>query len=317
MKFKKIVTIGIGEQKLDPEYWRRIQALTEKFVMLPKDSPEINKQIADADCLLVNPFVFKVDKNLIDLAQKLKFIGVLATGYGAIDFEYAAKKDVVVCNIPGYSTEAVAEFAFALILDHIRDLDKAKAQIKAGDYSEPTFSNCYEIKSKKFGVVGLGRIGGRIAEIALGFGADVYYWSRNRKKGIEKKGVKYQEIEKLLSECDFISINLALAKETEGFMNTTLVDKIKHNAVLLNLAPNELVDFRALENRLKKGDITYIFDHPDELTIEQARQLSKYKNCIIYPPIGFQTEEARISKQEIFVGNIENFLKGTPTNKVN
>lgn len=286
-------------------------------VSLPKDSPEIGKRLEDADCVLVNPFVFKVDKALIDLAKKLKFIGVLATGYAAIDSEYAAKKNIVVCNIPGYSAEAVAELAFAVILNHIRYLDKAKAQIKAGDYSEPAFSNCREIKSKKFGIIGLGKIGGRIAELASAFGAEVCYWSRNRKKDFENKGIKYQEIGKLLSECDFISINLALTKETEGFISAAFIDKIKQGAVFLNLAPNEIVDLNALESRLKKGDMTYIFDHCDELTAEQANQLSKYKNCIIYPPIGFQTEEARIVKQEIFVGNIENFLKGTPTNKVN
>jgi len=312
MKFNKIVTIGIGESKLDENYWRKIDTLAEKRISLPKDSPEIKKQLEDADCVLVNPFVFKLDKSLIDLAKKLKFIGVLATSYNAVDFEYAAKKGIVVCNIPGYSTEAVAELAFAVILNHIRGLDKAKAQIKAGNYSEPAFSNCHEIKSKKFGIIGLGSIGSRIAEIALAFGADVYYWSRNRKKDIEKKGIKYQEIEKLLSECDFISINLALTKETECFMNVAFMDKIKTGAVFINLAPNELVDIKALENRLKKGDITYIFDHCDELTTEQANQLSKYKNCIIYPPIGFQTEEARVAKQEIFVENIVSFLNGVP-----
>ncbi|MBU4245871.1 MAG: NAD(P)-dependent oxidoreductase [Nanoarchaeota archaeon] len=243
MKFKKIITIGIGDSKLDESYWKKMDTLTEKRISLPKDSPEIRKHLEDADCVLVNPFVFKFDKDLIDLAKKLRFIGVLATGYNAVDFEYAAKKNVVVCNIPGYSTEAVAELAFASILNHMRDLDKAKAQIKSCDYSEPVFSNCHE--------------------------------------------------------------------------NEAFIDKLKSNAVLINLAPNELVDLKALENRLKKGDITYIFDHPDELTVEQANQLSKYKACIIYPPIGFQTEEARIAKQEIFVANIENFLKCAPTNKVN
>jgi D-3-phosphoglycerate dehydrogenase len=195
-------------------------------------------------------------------------------------------------------------------------LDKAKALIKADDYSEPVFLNCHEIKSKKFGVIGLGRIGSRIAEIALAFGADVYYWSRNRKKDIEKKGIKYQDIDKLLMECDILSMNLALTKQTECFMNADFIDKIKPGALLLNLAPNDLVDLKALENRLKKGDMTYIFDHVDELSVEQAKLFSSYKNCVIYPPIGFQTEEARTAKQEIFVGNIENFLQGTPINMV-
>ncbi len=257
MKFKKILTIAIGEASLNADYWRKMDSLSEKRISLAKDSPDIESQLKDTDCLLVNPFLVKVNKEFIDSAKKLRFIGVLATGYNAIDFEYAAKKGIVVCNIPGYSTEGVAELAFAIILDHLRDLDRAKAQIKAGDYSEPVFLNCYEIKSKKFGVIGLGKIGSRISEIALAFEADVYYWSRNRKKEIEKKGIKYQEIEKLLSECDIISMNLALTKQTECFMNEAFIGKIKPNATLLNLAPNELVDLKALENRLKKLVLKY------------------------------------------------------------
>lgn len=86
---------------------------------------------------------------------------------------------------------------------------------------------------------------------------------------------------------------------------------------MLNLSPNELVDLKALEKRLIAGDLIYISDHTDEMTSEQIKQLSQYKNFIPYPPIGYQTVEATASKQEIFVGNIENFLKGSPTNKVN
>ena len=112
----------------------------------------------------------------------------------------------------------------------------------------------------------------------------------------------FQEAEKFIAQVE--------AKESTS-------DKIKKGAVLINLAPNELIDLNALEKRLSNGDITYIMDHSDELTSEQASELSKHKNCIIYPPIGYTTKEATIEKQEIFVGNIENFLQGSPTNKVN
>ena len=162
----------------------------------------------------------------------------------------------------------------------------------------------------------MGRIGGRIAELALAFGAKVSYWSKNRKRDAEAKGIQYQEIETLLSESDFISINLALNKETEGLMNATRLNKIKHGAILINLAPNELIDFIALEKKLAQSDITYIADHTDEMSGELLKTLSKYKNCILYPPIGYQTKEATMLKQEIFVGNIEKFLKGNPVNKV-
>lgn len=317
MKFQKILTIGIGETSLNADYWKKLDSLAEKRISLTKDSLEIKSQLEDADCLLVNPFAFKVDKEIIDLAPVLKYIGVLSTAYGKIDYEYAATKKITVCNIPGYSTEAVAELAFGVILEHIRDLERAKVQARGGDYSEATFFNTSEIRGKKFGVIGLGRIGLRVAELVSAFGAEVSYWSRNRNNKSEAKGIKYQDIEALLSECDFISLHLAFNKETERFLNTERIMKIKHGSVLINLAPNELVDYTALEKRLANDDIIYIMDHTDELNIEQAKMLSQYKNCIMYPPIGYTTKEATVAKQEIFVGNIENFLKGLPINKVN
>ena len=93
--------------------------------------------------------------------------------------------------------------------------------------------------------------------------------------------------------------------------------KVKQGAIIVNLAPNELVNLDALGKRLAKGDITYVMDHSDELSPEQLKMLSVHKNCVIYPPIGYTTAEATANKQEIFVSNIENFLAGKPSNKVN
>ncbi len=315
MKFKKILMLGIAEWELDSQYWKEIDALAEKKIIIPKDSPEIKKQLADTDCLLV-AFGIEVDKKIIDRVPKLKYIGVLATGYGKIDIEYARSKGIAVCNIPGYSTEAVAEFVIAAILEHIRELEKGKAQAHVGNYSESGFSGM-EIKDKVFGILGLGRIGSRVGEIALGFGADVRYWSRNRKKELEAKGIKYEDADTLIPKCDFISLHFAQTKDTENFLNEEIFQKIKAGALVINTSPMELVDFGALENRLKKGDITFILDHSDQMEKEKLDRLKKYKNCIIYPPIAYLTKEARIAKQEIFINNMKNFLNGTPTNKVN
>ena len=317
MKFQKILSIGIADSKLELPFWKRIDALTKERVMLPKDSSEIKKNLADADCLLVNPFSVDVNKETIDAAPNLKYIGGLGTAYGKIDSVYAAGKGITVCNVPGYATESVAELAFGAILEFIRDLEHAKQMARLGDYSDAPRLPVYEIKGKKFGIIGLGRIGLRIAELALAFGAEVFYWSEKKKPEAEAKEIIFLEVDNLLSECDFISLNLSLNKGTENFLNNSRIEKIKSGAVLLNLAPNELVDFSALEKRLAKENLTYIADHTDEMTAEQIKQLSKYKNCILYSPIGYQTVEAAKLKQEIFVSNIENFLKGSPINKVN
>ena len=316
MKFTKILTIGIGESSLDADYWKRIETLTDKRVSLSKDSLEIKKQLADTDCLLVNPFVFKVEKDLIDNAPHLKYIGVLATAYAKVDYTYAASKNIVVCNIPGYSTESVAEFVFAIILEHIREIERGKRQAREEKYSEAGFS-ALEIKDKIFGILGLGRIGGRVAEIALNFGADVRYWSKNRKTEFEKKGIKYEDADTLIPKCDFLSLHFAQTEDTEDFLNEKRIQMLKKGVIVINTAPMELVNIDALEKRLQKGDITFILDHSDEMTAENLKRLSKFNNCIIYPPIAYISQEARIAKQEIFVNNMESFLEGSPINKVN
>lgn len=315
MRFKKILTIELPLFKLDNVYWDKIDELSEKRINLSKDSTKTYHEIVDADCILTG-FGIRVGKEEIDHAHSLKYIGVLATGYGGIDVKYSKSKNVTVTNIPGYATEAVAEFVFGLILNHIRELEKGNSQARNGNYSEAGFK-ASEIKDKKFGIIGLGRIGMRVAEIASGFGANVSYWSRNRKKDAEKKGIRYESIDRLLATCDFISLHLLYTKETKGILDKNRINSIKKGALFINVAPMELINFSALEKRLKKGDITFIFDHPDEMDKKDVDTLSQYKNCSIYPPIGYITKEASEAKQEIFVDNLESFLKGKPINRVN
>ncbi len=315
MKFKKILTIGIDEAKLDPEYWKQLDQLTTKRVSLPKDSPDIKQHLADADCLLVS-FTITVDQHMIEHAPNLRYIGVLATAFGKIDLVTAAQKGIIVCNIPGYSTESVAEFILASILEHIRQLTVARERAHKGNYSEAGLL-VTEIKGKVFGILGLGAIGSRVAEIALGFGADVRYWSRTRKKDLEQKGVIYEDMDHLIQTADFLSVNLAQTKETEGIFDEKRMQSIKSGAIVVNTAPMELVNIAALDKRLAQGDITFIMDHADQMKPNDLQPLLKHTNCIIYPPIAYISQEARLAKQDIFLKNLQCFLTNTPINKVN
>jgi glycerate dehydrogenase len=218
-------------------------------------------------------------------------------------------------NLKGYSTESVAEFIFAAILEHARGLEEGRRRGKVGNVSEAGIS-AIELKNKIFGIIGLGTIGQRVAEIALGFGADVRYFSRTRKKNLEKKGVKYEPLTKLISHTDILSINLAQTKETEGIFNKKILQKIKSGTIIINTAPMELVNIDALEERLRKKDITFILDHSDEINEKDLRTLLKYQNCIIYPPIAYVSKEAAENKRRIAVENAEAFLKGKPQNVV-
>jgi len=315
MKFNKILTIGIDATSLEENYWKGVRDLADKVVSLSKDNPDIEKELSDTDCILT-AFGIEVNKKYIDLAPNLKYIGALATAYGKIDIEYAKKKGIPVCNLGGYSTESVAEFVIAAILESIRGLGEAKARPLKGDYSEDGI-RAREIKGKIFAVIGLGNIGSRVAEIAQGFGADVRYWSREKKVNFEKRGIKHQELDSLLKEADFISINVAENKETTGLLNGARMQSLKPGAVVINTAPMEIVDLKALRERLVKGDITFIFDHSDQMKETDVRALIKHKNCIVYPPIAYISDEAKRNRQETFVANLKNFLAGKSTNRVN
>ena len=161
------------------------------------------------------------------------------TGFGRIDAAYAAKKGITVCNIAGYATEGVAEFVFAALLEYLREVTRAKIQAQTGNYSEASYTGT-EIKGKTFGVIGLGRIGGRVAELAKGFGANVVYWSHKRKTEAEKVGIKYVEVDTLLRTSDIISLHMSFNPETKGFLDAKRIAMIKSGAVVINTAPMEL-----------------------------------------------------------------------------
>ncbi|OGG23974.1 hypothetical protein A3A79_02115 [Candidatus Gottesmanbacteria bacterium RIFCSPLOWO2_01_FULL_43_11b] len=310
--FTKMLLLNFEEGNFKPQYWHRIDKITKQKVLLKADSPDVKKHLKDTDCLLLK-LGMGADKSLIDSMPKLKYIGMYGTGFGRIDMAYANKKRIIVCNIAGYATEGVAEFVFGALLEYLREISRAKTQAAGGSYSEASYTGT-EISEKTFGVIGLGRIGSRVAELASkGFDADVVYWSHTKKNA----GIKYMDIEKLLKTADIISLHMSFNPQTQGFLNAKRIAMIKPGAIVINTAPMELVDIIALEKRLKKNDLTFILDHSDELNSADVKRLAKYKNCIMYPPIGYTTKEATDRKQEIFVANLENFLKGKSTNKVN
>jgi phosphoglycerate dehydrogenase-like enzyme len=314
MKFSKALLIGISEESLDQSSWAKIDKLITKKVFAQKDSAEFEKQLPEVDCILVG-FGISITKEDLQAAKKLKYIGVQATAFGKIDTNFARKNKVVVTNLGGYSTEAVAELTIAAILERTRKLEESKLLSKNGNYTD-TGIESYEIRGKNFGVLGLGKIGMRVAQLALGFNADVMYWSRTKKKNAKANNISYQNADSLIKSADFISINLAQTKETENFLNAERIKMLKSGVLIVNTAPMELIDTDALAKRLAKGDITFVLDHSDEMNKEDLKKLSKYKNCVIYPPIGL-TKEAKENRKRIFLENIEGFLKGKPSNVVN
>lgn len=313
MKLQKIVCIGFSGQELEDNYWKELDALTEKRVIA--DETTAVSEHNDADAVLVK-LGAKFGKDLIDKFPDLKYIGMLGTGYGGIDAEYAASKGITVTNIADYATEGVAEFTFGILIEWCRGVSRALSQALDGVYEDDDHLGM-EIKGKKFGVIGLGHIGRRTAELAQAFGCDVSYWSHARKQDAEDNGIKYQELDELLTSSDIITLNLALNSETEGIIGDDRIKKIKQNTIFINPSPMELIDFEALVARLKQNDLVFMLDHSDEMTEEQLKEIKTISRCKIYPAIAYLTREASALKKRIYIDNVKNFLDGNPSNKVN
>lgn len=313
MKIKKLLCLGFSGSELEDNYWQELDKLAEKRV-LSADEAEAT-QNTDADALLVK-LGAKVPKELIDKFPNLKYIGMLGTGYGGIDAAYAASKGITVTNIPDYATEGVVEFTFGILIEWCRGVSRALGLAWDGVYEDDDHPGM-EIKGKKFGVIGLGDIGKRTAQLAQAFGADVSYWSRNHKDDAEKSGIKYRELDDLLANSDIITLNLALNPETEGIISEDRLKKIKKDAIFINPSPMELIDFKALVTRLKQDDLVFMLDHSDEMTEEQLKELKTIARCKIYPAIAYLTREASSLKKRIYVDNLKNYLNDKPSNKVN
>lgn len=316
-KFKKAIFLNYSGSELWSQYWNRVDQIAQNKVLIHVSDPKLPNELKTADALLLKPVGDKINKEFIDMVPNLRYIGMMGTGIGGIDTAYCQPKKITVTNVRDYATEGVAEITFGMIFDQIREIERAKKVARQGDYSGSNFKG-FEIKGKNFGIIGLGHIGYRIAEIAKAFGADVRYWSRNRKTAEETSlGIEYMDINKLLETSDFITLNLTYVSETKNFLNANRMVRIQKGAVVVNSSPMELVDFKALVKRLSQNDLTFMFDHSDELEPEKLVLLKKYSNCIIHLPIGFTTNEATATKQAIFLDNMESFLQGLPKNAVN
>lgn len=312
---KKALFIDHKEGELDTVLFARMSKNFDQTEFCQRDDPQILAKVKEADAFFVK-ISTKVDKELIDAASNLKYVGVCSTAFDVIDAKYARTKGVTVCNLGGYSTGAVSEFFFAALFEVARDLEAGKNQARKEDYGFANFMGL-ELQHKTLGVIGAGAIGSRIAEIGKGIGMNVIYFSKKNKPVIEKLGATKKTLEDVLQQSDFISVNLSLNAETKGMLSEQKIALTKKGAILINLAPPSLIDQEAIIKRAAQGDITYIFDHSDDIDPALAKRFLNTKNCIVYPPIAFRTTQANINRWETFAANIEKFISGTPQNVVN
>jgi len=299
--------------------WDGLKNLGE-FHLYDRTKPEeVFDRIKDAEVIITNKVV--IDQSLIERLTNLKYIGVTATGYNVVDVQASAKKGIIVTNIPAYSTDSVAQLVFSHILNVTNHVELHSNSVKSGDWSSnPDFAYWktpqVELAGKTLGIIGFGRIGSKVASIALAFGMKVVFQNRTLKTGITE-GMIQKSMAEVFTESDFVSLNCPLTVENSEFVNLQLIKTMKSTAILINTGRGGLINEADLAAALNSGLIAAAC--LDVLSTEPPsakNPLILAKNCFITPHIAWATFEARQRLMNITVENLQHFLSGNPKNVV-
>lgn len=278
------------------------------------------ERIRDADAVLCNKT--PMTEEVLRGAEKLKYIGLFATGYNNVDIEYAKARGITVCNVPNYSTNGVVQLTFSFIFELFGNLEKYRASVNRGDWKKSrVFSYfpypIYELSGKTIGIVGYGSIGKAVAKAALAFGMKVLVYTRTVRSEYMGDGVEFVDFGRLLSESDIVTLHCPLNKDSERLMNKDAFDKMKKGAVLINTSRGPVVDENALREALLSGKL--MGAGLDVLETEPMREdcpLYGIENCIITPHIAWAGAETRQRLLKTAADNLKAFIDGNPVNKV-
>jgi glycerate dehydrogenase len=286
-----------------------------------RTSPEkVYERTQNAEIVLTNKVLFQ--KELLVRLPKLKYIGVLATGYNVVDVESAKELGITVTNIPAYSTDSVAQMVFAQILNFTQRVGLHSESVRNGDWVNSIdfmyrLTPQVELAGKTLGIIGFGKIGQTVAKIALVFGMNVIFQNRSNKEGLIPY-TKQVDLETIFIESDFISLNCPLTESSAGFINSELLRFAKPSVFIVNTGRGQLLNEQDVADALNSGKIAGL--GADVLSTEPpmpGNPLLSAKNCFITPHIAWATKEARLRLMHIAVENIRKFLAGEPVNVVN
>ena len=299
--------------------WGSLKELGEVTVYERTRREEIAGRAADADIVLTNKVV--MDREMMALLPRLKYIGVLATGYNVVDIEAAREKDIIVTNVPAYSTESVTQTVFAHLLTVTNRTEHYAEQNRQGRWAENR-DFCYwdteltELAGKTMGIVGLGHIGRRVAEIALAFGMQVKAMTSKKAEELPA-GIQKADLQSLLASSDVVSLHCPLTEGTRHLIHRETLRLMKPSAILINTGRGPLVDDEALAEALNEGRLrAYCADVVTEEPPKADHPLLHAPNAFITPHIAWATVEARKRLLQTAIGNVEAFVNGHPVNVV-
>ena len=301
--------------------WDALQGLGELEIFDRTPGDAIVTRAREADVLLTvrTPLVARTLKQL----KRLRYVGAIFTGYDEIDLKAARELNVLVTNVPTYGTASVAQLVFALLLELCHHVGLHSAATHAGEWSRsPDFSfwktPLVELQGKTMGIVGFGRIGRRVAEIALAMGMRVIAADADRKEVPDWPGFRWCEVDELMAAADVVSLHCPLLPQTRGIVNASSLSKMRPGSFLINTSRGPLVVEQDLADALNDGRLAgaavdVLSSEPPPLD----NPLLLAKNCIVTPHIAWATKEARARLIESAATNLRAFLDGRPVNVVN
>lgn len=284
------------------------------------DMQEVIERVGDAEIVYTNKT--PMPKEVLDACKNLKYIGVLATGYNVVDVETAKEKGIVVTNIPTYGTDAVGQFAIALLLEichHVGHHDKA---VKEGRW-EHNADWCFwdypliELSGKTMGIIGFGRIGQTTGKIAKALGMKVIAYDEYPNDS-GREIAEYVSLDTLYAQADVISLHCPLFPSTEGMINKESIARMKDGVIILNNSRGPLIVEKDLAEALECGKVYAAgLDVVSTEPIKGDNPLLTAKNCLITPHISWAPKESRQRLMDIAVNNLKAFADGNPVNVVN
>lgn len=313
MKLVIIEPLGVDQDKL----LSMAQAVLPQDIEITyydtrvSDTDTLISRGRDADIIAVSNLPLNAD--VINGCTNLKMLAVAFTGVDHIAMDACRQKGITVCNCAGYSTAAVADLVFGMVVALYRNLIPCNEAVRRQGTKEGLIG--FELEGKTFGIIGTGAIGLRVASIAQAFGCRVLAYSRTKK---DVPGITYTDLETLLKNSDIVSLHTPLTPETRGLIGEKELSSMKPSAILINTARGPVVDSAALADALNCGKIAGagvdVFEM--EPPVPADHPLLNAKNLIATPHVAFATREALVKRAAIVFDNIDRWIKGTPANVI-
>ncbi|WP_248723642.1 D-2-hydroxyacid dehydrogenase [Seonamhaeicola sp. ML3] len=303
--------------------WSALEAYGDLTVhdRTPYDVETVIKTIGDAQIIYTNKT--PLPKEVLEKVPQVKFIGVLATGYNVVDVDTAKSLSMIVTNVPAYSTQSVAQFTMALLLEMCHRVGDHSRAVHDEDWVN-SVDFCFwnypliELEGKTLGIIGFGQIGQAVARVAQAFGLNILVFSRTKKADFESETLQFVDLDLLFKKSDIITLHCPLFDSTQGIINSANIKKMKDGVMIINTARGGLVIEQDLADALNSGKLAAAaLDVVSVEPMQSDNPLLKANNCIITPHIAWAPKEARLRLLNITIDNLKAYLNGKPINVVN